>query len=180
MDELVEWDSDKPKPHRLEAFLNYFDPDNKRQSLTPNQTERLELMRETRHWRQNFFSPNQVVKMLQDKKQLSQSQSYQILKDADYIFGKIELINKEAERSIQIETFHKAIQLVMACNETSKFEKGLAIAKINKDLVDLTGTRDISVNMDPMLMMAPVQINIQIDSNPNEREIIDIPHEPEH
>jgi hypothetical protein len=180
MDEMTPWeDPEKPKPHRLQAFLDFFDPENKRTELTPNQTEKLELMRQTRYWRQNFFSPNQVVKMLMEKNYFSQSQAYLILKDADYIFGKIDLMNKDAERSVQYELLHKAAQMVMACKESTQFEKGMALEKIVDKMSNLSGTKDTSINFDPIKAMAPVSINFMVVQSPEPNKIIDIEHETE-
>jgi hypothetical protein len=181
MDEMEPWeDSEKPKPHRLQAFLDYYDHNNKKATLTDKQTEKLLIMQQTRAWRvQNIFSPSDIVAELMEKNGISQSQAYAIMKDADFIFGKMDLLNKDAERSVQYELLHFAARLIKNCAKSNDLEKGLALIKAVDKMAELSGTKDLTENFDPIKAMAPVSINFMVVQSPEPNKIIDIEHETE-
>jgi hypothetical protein len=124
------------------------------------------------------MSPSDVVAKFMEHDKMSQSQAYAIMKDADFVFGKMDLLNKDAERSIQYEYLHLAIKLAKNCRKSKDLEKALAIKAIVKEMSDLSGTKDLTENFDPIKAMAPVSINFMVvQSQPN--KIIDIEHETE-
>lgn len=149
--------------HRLDIYLRYLDPDNKRKpQLTPAQQESLDLMYKARHWSISFFSPDQVRKLIQDeggKDKRSYSRACQILIDSDYIFGSIQKLSKPAQRAIYLEYLHKAIQMIIQDKESKGVEKGREIAKIVSEMAELTGAKDFSENVDPTLLMPAQMVN---------------------
>ena len=178
MDQLTAF-SEKPKPNRLDKYLDYLNPDMKGVALNTSQLERFELMRLCRHWRIEFFSPGQVVKLLEEKHEQKKSNAYQILKDADYIFGKTEKLDREAERGILYEYYHKALQAAWADTEASGVAKAMAVERIVDKMVKLSGAADGAVNVDIRKMMPTV--NIIFTDEPAkkiENEPINIDYEP--
>lgn len=109
---LIELDK---KSDRLDKFLDHLNPD-VRAKLGVKDTEYLERMRKAFGWRCNMFSAEQVRKMIMQEYDLEYSQACRVYTDMEWLFGKIEEIDKNALRRILAEYYHRGIQMALKNN----------------------------------------------------------------
>jgi flagellar capping protein FliD len=177
MPEIEPYQLDEEKPHRLEAYIRFMNPDDSKTTLTPKQQEVFELMKNARGWRMTFFSRNQTMRKLMEEKGCSQSRAYQIIDDSDTIYARLDNMNKDAERGIQYEMLYRAFHLAMSDKEATGLQKALAIERLVDKMANLTGTKNHEQNFDVTKLLGGVNITFELGGREN--PIIDIEHEVE-
>lgn len=177
MSELEPFVDEPEKPNRLEPYLRFINPDDTKTKLTEKQQEIFEMMKNARGWRMTFYSKAQTIKMLMEQNDISQSRAYQIVKDSDTIYARMDSLNKDAERAIQYEMLYRAFHLAMSDKNASGLEKALAIERIADKMSNLTGTKNHDQAFDVSKLMNAVSISFELGGREN--KIIDIDHEVE-
>lgn len=155
MNELTEYE--ERRENRLDKFLDHINPEINR-SLKPKDLQYLELMRKAKHWRDNFFSPDQVRKMIMQEDKKSYSMACQTYADMEYIFGKTGEIDKEALRRTLLEYYHRAIQIAMKAPD-KEMEKAQVIMQASDKISKLYSLLEGESNLSADQLMPP---NIQI------------------
>jgi hypothetical protein len=161
LNELTEYD--KRRENRLDKFINHIDNSIQSRPLNEEEEEYFELMHLAFHLSNKFFSPQQVIKHLQNPKKTngkiySKSMAYQIFKDSQNLFGNSEELNAIALKKTLTEFLFKSNKLVMECDKSTKLEKAAQITKNTLALKDLYGIGSEKENINPELLM-PDNVN---------------------
>jgi len=156
------------KEARLQKYLDLLDTDvTQKPVLGKKERERFDLMQTAYHWRTNFFSPDQVRKMLmKERGERSYSSACEIYQDMEFIWGATYQINKAALKRVQIESYHKLIQLVYK-SSADDWEKAKRIESILDKISDLAALKtDDKLSVEDIMPEHIIQIvssgNIQI------------------
>lgn len=150
--------------NRLDKYLEAMHPDIQRK-LAPHEVERLELMTKYRHWRLNWFSPENCRKMLMNEggeNKRSYSAACAIIEDSDWIFGKLATLNKAVERGVLYEYYHKALQEIIKDKQGLGIEKSNAMERVIDKMAKLVGAYDLSESMSPDALMPDTTYNIVV------------------
>lgn len=153
---------------RRDKYIAAMHPDIKGK-LTEKETERLELMTKYRHWRLNWFTPENCRKMLMDeggKNARSYAAACAIIEDSDFIFGKLATLNKAVERGVLYEYYGKALQEIYKDKTATGIEKSNAIERVVDKMAKLVGAYDSSEILNPDILMPETTYNIVV-MNPN-------------
>jgi hypothetical protein len=155
MDEI----SSPVRESRLERYLDYLNPDVEGKTLTKKQSEYFELMQLAYHWRSTFFSPDQVRKrLMKEGDGRGYSSACQIYSDMEYVYGKSSEINKDALKRIQVESYHKLIQMIYK-SSADEWDKATRIGQILDKISKLYGLENSdSITADMVMPSRPIQI----------------------
>lgn len=126
------------KEARLQKYIDLIDPNiSTKPVLGKRERERFDIMQTAYHWRTNFFSPDQVRKMLmKERGERSYSSACEIYQDMEFVWGTTYQINKSALKRVQIESYYKLIQLVYK-SSADDWEKAKRIESILDKISDL-------------------------------------------
>lgn len=141
-DEVLVYAVDK-REARLQKYVDLINPDVKDKPIIgKKERERFDLMQTAYHWRTNFFSPDQVRKMLmKERGERSYSSACEIYQDMEHVWGETHEINKKALTRVQIEGYYKLIQLVYK-SSADEWEKAKRIESVLDKITDLCKLKD--------------------------------------
>lgn len=144
------YDYEKRREKRLEKYNKYLYQEAQKQLpkgeqkklnlqssfLTDEEQEYLEVMQKCIHFRSQFFSPEQVRKMIMKESGYSYAMACQAYGDAERLFGDLEIINKPAMTRTLAEYLHKSIQIALKAQD-KYIEQAQIIIKATEGLKSL-------------------------------------------
>lgn len=157
-------DTDDKPAHRLDKYLDFFNPMAQKRDLKKRDLEYLEKMRKAFALRTRLFSPEHVRKSIETEYSLSYSQACQIYADMEYVFGKQEEVDKSALKRILTEHYYTAIALAVKNTGDDPLKAAEMIMKASEKLGNLHGLNDASSAMTPEQLMPPRTVTYVIQN----------------
>ena len=174
--ELSEYD--KRRANRIDKYVDHMDRNIQTKPLTEAEEEYFLVLHKAFHWSNKFFSPQDVIKMLQDPKEMggraySKSMAYQAFHDSQYLFGNVEELNAVALKKTLTEQLFKSSQMVLQCKDSSGLEKAAQITKNAIAIKDLHGLGSKDNKIDPETIMPARNITFVLQGTNNTVEVIE-------
>lgn len=157
-------DSEKKPEHRLDKYLDFFNPETSRKELKKRDLDYLEKMRKAFALRTRLFSPEHVRKSLETEYSLSYSQACQIYADMEYVFGKQEETDKSALKRILTEHYYTAIAIAVKHTDKDPIKASEAIIKATERISTLHGLNDGSGDIPVEQLMPPRTVTYVIQN----------------
>jgi hypothetical protein len=144
------YDYEKRREKRLERYNKYLFQEAQKQLpkveqkklnlqtsfLTDEEQEYFEVMQKCIHFRSQFYSPEQVRKIIMKESGYSYAMVCQAFGDAERLFGDAEIVNKPAMVRTLAEYLHRAIQIAAEADE-KYIEQAQIIIKATEALKSL-------------------------------------------
>jgi hypothetical protein len=174
--ELTEYD--QRRVNRIDKYVDHMDRNIQTKPLTEAEEEYFEVLHKAFHWSNKFFSPQDVIKMLQDPKEAggkaySKSMAYQIFHDSQYLFGNVEELNEIALKKTLTEHIMKSSQMIMQCKDSSLLAKGVELRKNALAIKELYNLGANENKLDPEKLMPPANITFVMQGTNNKIEVIE-------
>lgn len=157
-------DPEKKSEHRLDKYLDYFNPASGKKELKKKELDYVEKMRKAFALRTRLFSPEHVRKAIETEYSLSYSQACQIYSDMEYVFGKQEETDKAALKRFLTEHYYTAIALAVKHTGDDPLKAAEMIMKASEKLGNLHGLNDGTSALTPEQLMPPRNVTYIIQN----------------
>jgi hypothetical protein len=124
--------------------------------LTDREKKRLDILKEIHAFRMRYNTKADIINIIKKLHNLKQSQCYALVKECEYVFGTLDTVSKNYERSWLLELSRKNIQLAF---ESRKSE---VISRALKEHYIIAGLGEVTVEMPDFSALEPNVYNIVI------------------